>query len=145
MKEYEFLVSLCDGWCEGTITVKAKDYETAYDKAFVSVGKKLYNAFPTLDIVYEIEPADDYEEELEDDSAYQPFIDVLNAVDKVLWDYASDNVDVVHNEETGMLDVIYHSDNNSFPIYSSVVSKNDVINIGELEEQLDLRSVGYCW
>ena len=68
MKEYEFAVSLCGGWCEGTVSVKAKCYDEAYDKAFVSVGQKLYNTFPTLDIVYEIEPADDYEEELEDDS-----------------------------------------------------------------------------
>ena len=41
MKEYEFLVSLCGGWCDGTITVKADDYETAYENNGYTVYEPL--------------------------------------------------------------------------------------------------------
>ena len=71
-------------------------------------------------------------------------IHVVDAVDRALGKYSSDNVDVIRNEETGMLDVSYHSKNNSFPIECGVANFNDV-NIRELEIELDVRDVGHVW
>lgn len=31
VKKYCFYVSLCHGWCDGTISVHAKDEDAAYD------------------------------------------------------------------------------------------------------------------
>ena len=72
---------------------------------------------------------------------------IIEAVDRALNDYYSNNVDVIRNEETGMIDVIYHSDNNSFVIQANVsnpehLSKNDKKT---LIKELNKRHVGYCW
>jgi hypothetical protein len=55
MKTYKFLVSLCGGWCNGSIEVTAENEEAAYDKAMDMVVEKLVKAFPTLDIAYDVE------------------------------------------------------------------------------------------
>ena len=55
MKTYKFLVSLCGGWCNGNIEVAAENEEAAYDKAMDMVAEKLVEAFPTLDIEYDVE------------------------------------------------------------------------------------------
>ena len=70
-------------------------------------------------------------------------IHVIEAVYRALDKYSSDNVDVIRNEETNMLDVFYHSRHNSFSIESNVASFDDV-NIRELKEELDCLDVGYC-
>lgn len=71
-------------------------------------------------------------------------IHVIESVDRALYKYDSSNVDVVHNEITDMLDIIYHSRNNSFPIEMNVACYTDV-DIAALEGALNERSVGYCW
>ena len=63
IKIYEFLVSLCGGWCNGRLSVEALSYEEAYEKAQYRVVHGLVTAFPTLDIEYNVEPAEEYEEE----------------------------------------------------------------------------------
>lgn len=55
MKTYKFLVSLCGGWCNGHIEIKANNEEEAYNKAMDHVVNKLVKAFPTLDIEYNVE------------------------------------------------------------------------------------------
>ena len=55
MKKYKFAVSLCGGWCNGTIEVSAKDEDEAYEVAMDHVVNKLVKAFPTLDIEYNVE------------------------------------------------------------------------------------------
>lgn len=69
---------------------------------------------------------------------------VLDAVSRALQKYSSDNIDVVRNEETGFLDVIYHSDKNSFPIESKLVAMEN-IDKEVLELQLSALCVGHCW
>lgn len=69
MKTYKFAVSLCGGWCCGYLEIKAKDEDTAYEKAMDRVANKLVKAFPTLDIEYNVEcdnPDEDEDEEEED-------------------------------------------------------------------------------
>ncbi len=44
-KKYSFYVSLCHGWCDGTISVYAKD----------EVSKRLCSAFPELSIDFNVE------------------------------------------------------------------------------------------
>ena len=67
MKTYKFAVSLCGGWCEGLIKVKAKNMEVAYDKAMKYVENKLTKAFPTLCIDYNVECENPDDEEWDDD------------------------------------------------------------------------------
>lgn len=71
MKTYKFLVSLCGGWCNGSINIEAENEEEACDKAMDYVVDKLVKAFPTLDIEYNVECENpDDEEESYTVSAY---------------------------------------------------------------------------
>jgi hypothetical protein len=55
MKEYKFAVSLCGGWCNGHIEIKENNENDAYEKAMDHVVGKLVEAFPDLDIEYNVE------------------------------------------------------------------------------------------
>ena len=55
MKTYKFLVSLCGGWCNGFLEFEAENEDAAYEKAMDFVTDKLVDAFPTLDIHYNVE------------------------------------------------------------------------------------------
>lgn len=55
MKTYKFAVSLCGGWCNGAISIKARDEDEAYEKAQDYVVQRLVKTFPTLDIEYDVE------------------------------------------------------------------------------------------
>lgn len=55
LKEYHFYVQICGGYADGNITIKAESESEAYDEAIEYVGSKLYNAFPELDIEYNVE------------------------------------------------------------------------------------------
>ena len=56
---YRFAVSLCGGWAGGTIEVKARNSEKAYDKAMDLVFNKLVKAFPELEIDYYVEEVEE--------------------------------------------------------------------------------------
>ena len=71
-------------------------------------------------------------------------IRVIEAVHRALEQYNSENVDVVLDEDTGMLDIVYHSRHNSFGIESDVANVDDV-DLSELEVELDELNVGYVW
>ena len=69
---------------------------------------------------------------------------IKNAVETALSQYGADNVDMIKNEENGVIDIMYHSRHNSFPIVSNVctssgLSEFDVSNIA------DYYDIGYCW
>lgn len=55
MKTYEFLVSLCHGWCEGCLKFEADNEDAAYVKAQDYVVDRLFAAFPELGIDYDVE------------------------------------------------------------------------------------------
>lgn len=59
---YQFYVNLCGGTCGGTLTVKAKDEDEAYEKAMDLVDKRLVKAFPELEIDYDVEIVYDLED-----------------------------------------------------------------------------------
>ena len=65
-------------------------------------------------------------------------------VNKALIQYNFDNIDVVIDEESQQLCVIYHSNNNSFPIAANLGPK-DGIDLKQLETFLDELHVGHCW
>lgn len=69
---------------------------------------------------------------------------IVSMVEEELNEYSSDNVDVVLNEETGKLDIMYHSDNNSFLIRATDIDA-DKVDLEILEEGLDEFSVGHVW
>lgn len=55
MNTYKFAVSLCGGWCGGFLEFEADNEDTAYEKATDYVVQKLVEAFPELDIEYDVE------------------------------------------------------------------------------------------
>ena len=55
MKTYKLLVSLCGGWCNGFLEIEAENEDVAYNKAMDFVADKLVEAFPMLDIHYNVE------------------------------------------------------------------------------------------
>lgn len=65
---------------------------------------------------------------------------VVNALSK----YSTDNVDIVRNEESGMINIIYHSRHNSFDIVSNVC---DLDGLSELDIDViaEYYDIGYCW
>lgn len=69
---------------------------------------------------------------------------VIEAARKAVSVYSTENVDVVLNEVSGMLDVIFHSDAQSFPIQHSV-AMIDSVDRNALIEALDAMGVGYCF
>ena len=69
---------------------------------------------------------------------------VVAAAERALGRYDSDSVDAVPNEETGKVDIIYHSDTNSFTIEAGVADVDD-LDLNALAEALDEIGVGYCW
>lgn len=62
MKTYKFIVDMYGGSTGGEIEIKAKDADSAYEKAYDRIGRKLARAFPTLDIDYSVEFAEDYDD-----------------------------------------------------------------------------------
>lgn len=83
------------------------------------------------------------------DSSLQPSMHdntnaVIEAARKAVSAYSTENVDVVLNEVSGMLDVIHHSDAQSFPIQHSVATP-DSVNRNALIEALNAMGVGYCF
>lgn len=60
-----------------------------------------------------------------------------SAIIEALEQYDTDNVDVVVNFDEGIVDVMYHSNNNSFCIVGNVckiydVSEDDIVNLANL-------------
>lgn len=130
-KEYEFAVHFHLTY--GTFCETAKNFDEAINKAYETIGKALEDL--PVEIEYEVECVDEPDEDLIEI--------VLDAVDQALGKYSSDNVDVVCNEETEMLDIIYHSKNNSFAIESGI-AYIDEIDLDDLESELNKLNVCLC-
>lgn len=70
--------------------------------------------------------------------------EVALAAHNAICKYDSDNVDVVEDELTRHLVVMYHSDNNSFPIKDTNLFLDNV-DEDSLIDQLDSMGVGHSW
>lgn len=77
----------------------------------------------------------------------QKIKDIMDAVNDAITRYPADNVDVVKNELTGMIEVMFHSSKNSFLIHGNICRRLDLSdkNINSLIEELDKVHVGHCW
>lgn len=63
-KEYNFSVTLCDGYiAKGIYTVKAASKTEAQEKALTEICDKLYRALPELDIEISVSLIEDFEME----------------------------------------------------------------------------------
>ena len=69
---------------------------------------------------------------------------VIEAVKRALEKYDASNVDVILDEESNKLNVVYHSRNNSFDIESYVADAEN-IDFEELAILLEEFDVGYIW
>lgn len=69
---------------------------------------------------------------------------IKDAVKVALSKYDIENVDIVKNEENGIIDIMYHSRHNSFPIVDNVCSSDNLLesDIGKIADCYD---IGYCW
>ena len=56
---FNFDVMLCGGWAGGHLEIEAEDYDVAYEKAMDHVSQKLVEAFPELEIEYNVVESDD--------------------------------------------------------------------------------------
>lgn len=72
---------------------------------------------------------------------------IMSAVSDAIARYPADNVDVVKNELTGMMEVIFHSSKNSFLIHGNICRRLDLSdsNMSKLIKELDKVHVGHCW
>ena len=130
MKEYEFAVTF--GITYGTFYEEAKNFDEAYDKACATIRQALVDLPVTVEFDVEcVNEPDDWNLEC-----------ILEAVDDALCEHGSDFINVVYNEETEKLDVMYCSDNNSFAIEVGVVYLDD-IDVDDLLQELNERNVGY--
>lgn len=77
----------------------------------------------------------------------QKIEDIMHAVNDAIACYPTDNVDVVKNELTGMMEVMFHSSKNSFLIHGDICRRLDLSeqNINNLIKELDKVHVGHCW
>lgn len=66
MKTYRFAVSLCHGWCNGFLGVKADNEDEAYAIVMDIIYVRLTNAFPSLEIDFDVE-CDNPDHEWEED------------------------------------------------------------------------------
>lgn len=132
MKEYEIKVTTVT-----TVYVEANNEEEARKQAATA-----YWEHEPDDI--QINIIGQGEDEVADVLLVSPNVQVVEAAVRALERYDSENVDAVVNEETGMIDIIYHSDNNSFPIVSDVA---DAARVDKdlLADMLDVVGVGHCW
>lgn len=69
---------------------------------------------------------------------------IKNAVENALLKYDTENVDIVKDEENGVVDIIYHSRHNSFPIISNVCVA-DGLSETDIDKIADYYDIGYCW
>ena len=69
---------------------------------------------------------------------------IKKAVENALLKYDAENVDIVRQEETNVINIMYHSRHNSFPIVSNVCTANGLseTDIDKISREYD---TGYCW
>lgn len=71
-------------------------------------------------------------------------MEIESEVRTAILKYGCEHIDVLRNEETGRLFVMYHSKNNSFPVSNREYSVSDA-ELTELVEILDGLEVGHDW
>ena len=69
---------------------------------------------------------------------------IQSAVRGALMQYDVDNVDIVRNEVSGMVDIMYHSRHNSFAIASDVC-ESDGLSESDINSVAERYDIGYCW
>ena len=69
---------------------------------------------------------------------------IENAVENALLKYDTENVDIVKDEESDTVDIVYHSRYNSFSIISNVCAA-DGLSETDIDKIADCYSIGYCW
>ena len=65
-----------------------------------------------------------------------------DAVEKTLEQYDSENIDIVADNENECIDIMYHSDSNSFCVVENVCNTDDYSN-NDIEYVANLYGVGY--
>lgn len=123
----------------GSYKVTANSYDEAFKEAIRTLNDK--TSLPgTLCL-----GITDDDLEIESSNAGMLFEKELkNALDK----YSSDNIDIVYDEDTYRYCIMYHSENNSFPIYGleadSFIFKDESDPEVWLKKLADKYCVGYC-
>lgn len=104
---YTFCAIICDGYPSGNFSVEAANYDEAHDKAI----NVLFEAFKHLPGSVNV----DFNVELKSTNAEELFIRELCGAE---YKYSGDNVDIIYFDEDNRVHIMYHSDNNSFSIFS---------------------------
>lgn len=70
--------------------------------------------------------------------------DVLSKhIEDALREYSTDNIDIAKDEMTGNIDIMYHSDNNSFAITPNICKADD-IDVDIIKNLSNKYGIGYC-
>lgn len=72
------------------------------------------------------------------------FTNIKNAIESALDKYNTDNIDLVRNNSTGMIDLVYHSRHNSFSIVKNLCPADSVTE-SHVQEIADYYAIGWCW
>lgn len=77
-------------------------------------------------------------------SKEEKITNIKTAVEEALEKYGPENVDIIKNQETGLIDIMYHSRHNSFGIITDVCSCEDLSET-DIDTIANCYSIGYCW
>ena len=124
----------------GIGVIKGNDWDENRDWGFNNVN---YYVYPIGDDTnYEMMLRQDIE--LVDDVYMEKLKKIEEAIKQALKQYSKENVDIVADEESGMIYIMYHSGHNSFPIISDVCSL-DGLSVSDIDKMADYYDIGYCW
>ena len=68
---------------------------------------------------------------------------IKKAIEIALCKYSEENFDIMKNEENNMIDIVYHSRHNSFPIISNICSAEDLTE-EDIEKLANSYNIGYA-
>ena len=78
------------------------------------------------------------------DSILAKSAQVIKEIDEATYDYPSANIDIIRDEVSGNLHIMYHSSNNSFAVKENIAATCDV-DLKYIEKMLDQRNMGHVW
>lgn len=130
--------SIIDKYDYGSTDFKAKVIIEDEQIAYIEEHGKQIIKENALEILYEIS---EREKNMKKEDKVRM---ISGSVKDALTKYDTENVDIVRNEESGNVDIVYHSSNNSFPIVKDVCDAEGMRE-SDIKKVADFYNIGYCW
>ena len=65
-------------------------------------------------------------------------------IEEALNKYSADNIDIIKDEESGYINIMYHSNNNSFAVFADICKADD-IDMSVIEHLSNKYGIGYSY